>query len=970
MTSAEIRQSFLDFFRSKQHTLVPSSSLMPDSPNLLFTNAGMNQFVPIFLGQKPADVSKWGGAVPALDTRAADTQKCIRAGGKHNDLDDVGLDTYHHTFFEMLGNWSFGDYFKREAIQWAWELVVGRWKFPPERLYATVYAPEPGDPAEFDTEARDLWAELFQSAGLDPNVHIVNGNKKDNFWMMGDTGPCGPCSELHMDLTPAGDTRGSLVNAGDARCIEIWNLVFIQFNANADGSFSPLPARHVDTGMGFERVTSIIQGTKNFTDFESAQVSNYETDIFRPIFDEIERLSGLKYGSTLPRAGSTGETKQELIDVAFRVIADHIRTLSFAIADGIQPGNTDRNYVLRRILRRAVLYGRSLGFHEPFFYKLTDVLARTMGDVFPELRTHHTHVRHVLQIEEEAFNKTIDRGIRMFEAEVFSNALAAAAHADGLAMIRSSQAFYVPDGAGARSEEVAMEEIAFRRGNETVASFLASELLAGRWRDTLKTPPIVSGEDAFRLYDTYGFPLDLTELMARERGLGIDRDRFEALMNEQRERARAAQKKEIISVEDAVSGESAEFVGFDTLVSDATVRQVLRKGDDTFITTDRTPFFAEMGGQVGDTGWIEIGADLYEVTATVKRGNSILLKTQSDFPDTAGHVTLRVDADRRAAIQRHHTVTHLLHWALHEVVDRNASQKGSQVTPEKLTFDFNSAALTPEQVRDVERLVNERILENNAVWWTEVPYSEVRNQPQIMQFFGDKYGETVRVVQIGGTEEGLDGFSMELCGGTHARATGEIGLFRIVSEGAIAAGVRRIEAVAGLPAYVGSTTDAGRLLGIAGRLNAPIAEIEKKLDGLLASQKELEKQLRAMRQKAAAGTAQQLIGTAETISGIPWISAALPDHDGDALQSIADALKTQFDGIVVLIGTSSGAVAMVATVGKSHTSKVQAGKLIQAMAPHVDGKGGGRPDAARGAGKNPAGVASALEAARALVTNG
>ncbi len=440
---------------------------MPDSPNLLFTNAGMNQFVPIFLGQKSADVSKWAGAVPGSDTRAADTQKCIRAGGKHNDLDDVGLDTYHHTFFEMLGNWSFGDYFKKEAIEWAWELVIEKWKFPPKRLYATVYSPDKtkNDPSEFDQEAWNHWAEKFKSVGLDPKIHIVNGNKKDNFWMMGETGPCGPCSELHIDLTPEGNTEGRLVNKGDARCMEIWNLVFIQFNANPDGTFSPLPAKHVDTGMGFERATSIIQGTKGLKDFASAKISNYETDIFRPIFDALEKLSGKKYGSTLPNAASTqpgdvplktsgelpcsGEievtgpaahsgapcddddeantpetavgsaepsAEQIALDIAFRVIADHIRTLSFAIADGIQPSNEGRGYVLRRILRRAVRYGRTLGFHEPFFYKLVDVLAETMGDVFPEIRAKKRSVQDVIRVEEEAFNKTLDQsGIQIVQ---------------------------------------------------------------------------------------------------------------------------------------------------------------------------------------------------------------------------------------------------------------------------------------------------------------------------------------------------------------------------------------------------------------------------------------------------------------------------------------------------------------------------------------------------------------------------
>src|SRR5213595_2176905 len=408
MTSAQIRQSFLDFFREKQHTVVPSSSLLPDAPNLLFTNAGMNQFVPIFLGQQKA---------PWKPPRVADTQKCIRAGGKHNDLEDVGLDTYHHTFFEMLGNWSFGDYFKKEAIEWAWQLVVDRWKFPAQRLYATVYKPRPGEPSEFDQEAHDHWARLFQDADLDPKIHVVSSGKADNFWMMGDTGPCGPCSELHVDLTTAGDTRGALVNKGTAECIEIWNLVFIQFNANADVGFGPLPQRHVDTGLGLERTSAIIQGTKNSTEFSGA-VSNYETDIFRPIFDELEKLSGKKYESTLPKHGTASESDQEKIDIALRVIADHIRALSFAIADGIIPSNEGRGYVLRRILRRGVRYGRSLGFHEPFFFKLVDVVAKTMGDVFPEIRAQESRVREVIRREEEAFNKTLDRGIELFEREL------------------------------------------------------------------------------------------------------------------------------------------------------------------------------------------------------------------------------------------------------------------------------------------------------------------------------------------------------------------------------------------------------------------------------------------------------------------------------------------------------------------------------------------------------------------------
>jgi alanyl-tRNA synthetase len=902
MTSAQIRQSFLDFFHERQHTIVPSSSLLPDSPNLLFTNAGMNQFVPVFLGQKPADVSKWAGAIPGSDRRAADTQKCIRAGGKHNDLDDVGLDTYHHTFFEMLGNWSFGDYFKKEAIDWAWELVVDRWKLPPARLYATIYSPAAGDPASRDAEAWDFWAEKFRSVGLDPTVHIVNGNKKDNFWMMGDTGPCGPCSELHVDLTPAGDTRGALVNKGTAECIEIWNLVFIQFNANPDGTFSPLPAQHVDTGMGFERIASIIQGTKNLTDFATARISNYETDIFRPIFDEIERLSGKAYGSTLPASGSTGDTEQEKNDVAFRVIADHIRTLTFAIADGIQPGNTDRNYVLRRILRRAVRYGRSLGFREPFFYKLAGVLARTMGEVFPELRARQKHIEQVLKLEEESFNKTLDRGIELFH------------------------------------EEVAR----------------------------LEPGSPISGAFAFRLYDEQGFPLDLTALMAREIGLEVDTAGFEALMEQQRSRARAARKTKVITLSEVETTTPTRFTGYEALEAKAQVLEVLTINDRTAVILDTSPCYAEMGGQVGDTAELTGSGQLWRVTNTQKSGNTWLhLLDSADAPAVGVEVGIAVTPSRRAAIQRHHTVTHLLHWALHEVVSHEATQKGSSVTPEKLTFDFNSPALTAQQVRDIEQRVNERILENTGVTWTEVAYADVRGRPDIMQFFGDKYGDIVRVVQIGGTGH-LDGYSMELCAGTHTRHTGEIGLFRILGESAIAAGVRRIEAVAGLESAALAAHEAGRLQLIANLVNAPVAEIEKKIESLLEHQKALERALKAARTREAASRAKELAVTAESVSGVPFLSAHLGAVDGDYLQAVLDALKPTFEGVVVLAGSANNAVALAASVSPAFTSKVQAGKIIQSIAPLVGGKGGGKPDSARGGGKDVSKISEALEKARSL----
>jgi alanyl-tRNA synthetase len=1005
MTSSQIRQSFLDFFKSKQHTIVPSSSLMPDSPNLLFTNAGMNQFVPIFLGQKKPDVSKWAGVLPGLDTRAADTQKCIRAGGKHNDLDDVGLDTYHHTFFEMLGNWSFGDYFKKEAIDWAWELVIEIWKFPPSRLYATVYSPNKSqnDPSEFDQEAWNYWAEKFRSVGLDPKVHIVNGNKKDNFWMMGETGPCGPCSELHVDLTPAGDTKGSLVNKGDARCIEIWNLVFIQFNANPDGTFSPLPAKHVDTGMGFERVASIIQGTRGLKDFANAKISNYETDIFRPIFDALEKLSEKKYASTLPGSASVGvvsapeaplktsgeapsdiieiekgdygthpgppcgeesepadisatpSAEQVALDIAFRVIADHIRTLSFAIADGIQPGNTDRNYVLRRILRRAVRYGRTLGFREPFFYKLVDVLADTMGNVFPEIRAKKKQVQETIQREEEAFNKTLDRGIERFYALL-------------------TQAIYfqlMPLTAGKRYDVVWKTLEAGQVGPEERPYFkvdLEKDFLPVLRNHGLPHP-IYPGGAAFELYDTYGFPLDLTELMAREMGLTVDKEGFEKLMEEQRARARAAQKKEVISLSQIETATPTKFVGYDSLSTEAKVLEVVGVKDKTAVVLDNSPLYAEMGGQVGDTGEISERSQIWRIANTQKSGNTWLhLIEGGEAPAVGMSVTLTVEKPRRNAIQRHHTVTHLLHWALHEVVSKEASQKGSFVGPDKLTFDFNSAALTPQQVADIENLVNERVLENAGVSWPEVPYADIKGRKDVMQFFGEKYGDMVRVVQIGGHAQKLDGYSMELCGGTHTRATGEIGLFRIVGESAIAAGVRRIEAVAGLEAYRRATDEVSLIKTLAGKVNSPVHELDKKIEALLSHQKELEKQLKSAQQREASNVASRLLEEIQTINGVPAIIHNLGGVDGDFLQAVADSLKGRFKGVVVLGGGSqTDSVALIAAVTPEYTAKIQAGKIIQQIAPIVGGKGGGKPDNARGGGKDASKLDEALAKAMSLL---
>jgi len=899
ISGSEIRQQFLDFFQSKRHTIVPSSSLMPDAPNLLFTNAGMNQFVPIFLGQQKS---------PYDPGRAADTQKCIRAGGKHNDLEDVGLDTYHHTFFEMLGNWSFGDYFKKEAIDWAWELITEVWKFPKERLYATVYMPDKdaGDPADFDQEAYDFWKVKFEAAGLDPRVHIVNGNKKDNFWMMGETGPCGPCSELHMDLTPKGDSKGSLVNADSALCIEIWNLVFIQFNANADGTYSDLPAKHVDTGMGFERVTAIMQCTRNFTDF-TKPISNYDTDVFAPIFEKLKAISGKTYTGTVPKAGSSGETDQEKIDVAFRVIADHIRTLSFAIADGIVPGNNDRNYVLKRILRRAVRYGRTLGLEKIFFCDLVDVLVDGMGDVFPELKSRSEFVVNTIRTEEESFNRTLDRGIELFNDEASRQKASGASRLDG--------------------------------------------------------------DFAFKLYDTYGFPLDLTELMAREIGLGVDNARFDELMEEQRERARKARKSEVIEVTDLGDLPATQFNGFESLYTNTVVKEVVSVGGRTAVVLDRSPFYAEMGGQLGDSGTINSEERTWNVLNTIKANDTWLhlIDKTDTLPEVGAEVEVSVDVARRHALERHHSVTHLLHWALHEVVSKDATQKGSYVGPEKLTFDFNSSALKAGQVSDIERLVNERIVENAPISWGELPYDEVKEREDVMQMFGEKYGDKVRVVQIGGHAGSLDGYSMELCGGTHTRATGEIGLFRVVSEAASSAGVRRIEAIAGLEAYNTARADMELIHRLAGKINSPIGEFEKKFEAMISQQKDLEKKLRAMKQKQSAETARALIEKAGEIGGKKVILEDMGDEDGDFLQAVAESLKAEFEGVVLLIGNTGGNLALVAAVHPSLTKQVRAGDIIKEVAPVVGGRGGGRPEMARGGGKDASRIGEALEKAAQML---
>lgn len=905
MTSAEIRQSFLDFFASQGHTIVPSSSLLPDSPGLLFTNAGMNQFVPIFLGDKTADVSKWAGARPAKDTRAADTQKCIRAGGKHNDLEDVGYDTYHHTLFEMLGNWSFGDYFKKESLTWGWTLLTKVWGIPAKRLFATVYAPKPGDPSEFDHEANAIWTELFKAEGLDPAIHIVHGNRKDNFWQMGDTGPCGPCSEIHFNLLESDDEiegrKG--VNSSSPRCIEIWNHVFIQFNANADGSFSPLAAKHVDTGMGFERVAGIHATTKGFKDF-SPEPSNYNADVFAPLFAKVTALSGKTYTGTVPTKRE-GLSEQENIDIAFRVLADHARTISCSIADGIMPGNEGRNYVIRRILRRGILYGTKLGLKTGFFEQLVAPVVESLGTVFPELVERQEFICKVIRAEEESFGRTIERGLAIFNKAA----------------------------SGAKE---------------------------------------ISGVAAFELYDTYGFPLDMTQLLATERGLVVDAAGFEAEMEKQRARGRASTVKEIVVA--ATEGETVDqkpttFVGYDSLTAETTLIDIVKTEKDTYLVFDASPFYAEMGGQLGDTGTATINGQTIQITDTIKDKSGRHLHRVASGADLKSEIlnlksasTLTVDAARRRAINRHHTATHLLHWALRKVIGTHVRQAGSLNTPDRLRFDFaHFEAVTPAQLREIETLVNERILENATVTSYETEFDK---KPEgTLAFFGEKYGKTVRVVDAGG-------YSRELCGGTHVSTTGEIGLVKIVSEGAVAAGTRRLEAVAGQAAYDHVAALEAQLTATAAKLGVPQAQLEQKLDSLLAQKAEVDKKLKAFEQRAAAALASELAAKAVDKDGLPHVSAVVTVEAPEALREIGSQVLAKLgEGVVVLgaaFGTEKVSLVAFASPGAIKAGH-QAGKIISALTAQLGGKGGGKPDFARGGGKDVAKVDAALAEARKLI---
>jgi alanyl-tRNA synthetase len=885
MKAAEIRQSYFDFFASKEHKIVPSAPVVPlDDPTLLFTNAGMNQFKPYFLGL----------AQPS-SRRIADTQKCIRVSGKHNDLEETGHDTYHHTFFEMLGNWSFGDYYKKEAITWAWELFTQVWKLPKERLYATVYGGDDVVPA--DEEAAELWRTCTD---ID-HSHILKGSRADNFWMMGETGPCGPCSEIHIDLTPDA-SGGPLVNESSPLVIELWNLVFIQFNAEEDGSLRELPAKHVDTGMGFERACAVIECTKGGTVFDGA-VSNYDTEVFQPIIRKLREMSGASY--------TPGQSSDES-SIALRVCADHIRMISFSIADGAIPSSDGRGYVVRRLLRRASRYGRKLGLVEPFLYKLVQVLADTMGDTFPELREQQSKIEMLIQAEEKSFNQTLDRGLHLFEGEA----------------------------------------------------------------QNLEQGSVFPGDVAFKLYDTYGFPLDLTQAMARERDMTVDEPRFQILMEEQRQRARAAQHKVVVSAEDReLELPATPFSGFAVTEESTRVAAVIEHTGQLAVVLDSTPFYAEKGGQMGDTGYLDIGGQKFEVVDTRHQEGVIfhlLTPGQNHAAISEGASALAVvNRERRRQIERHHTATHLLHHALRELLGKDVRQQGSLVAPDRLRFDFTHfQQVKASELATIERIVNEMILENDAVSYFEIPYKD--KPDSIIAFFGDKYGETVRVVKVGGQGTGLletpifDGYSMELCGGTHTRHTGELGYLSISAESAIAAGVRRLEAVSGTSFMQRHRGEQELLSKIGAMLSCAPAELEKKVAQMLEHSKELERKLRSASQSEASNLAQTLLRSQRTVGDIPVIVETVDQGTPEQLRLLVDGLRDHFQGIAVLATIAEGKVSLLAYVSPDWVKKgFHAGKLVNELASKVGGKGGGRPDLAQAGGKDtnllPAALASVEE---------
>lgn len=876
-TAKEIRAEFLAHFEKLGHRIVPSSPVVPHGdPTLLFTNAGMNQFKDVFLGTGKRDFK-----------RAADTQKCIRVSGKHNDLEEVGVDTYHHTFFEMLGNWSFGDYFKREAIKWSWDLLVNTWGLDKNRIYATVFGGDAKDGLGPDEDSEKIWPEVTGIA----KDHVLRFGRKENFWEMGETGPCGPCTEIHYDRGPGTCDKQNLpshvcaTNAGCARFIELWNNVFIEFNRNEDGTLSTLPAQHVDTGMGFERITAVLQG----------KTSNYDTDCFTPIFRALEKMTGKTY---------TGSMNQ--VDIAFRVIADHVRTLSVAFADGALPSNEGRGYVLRRILRRAARFGRQgLDQKEPFISKLVPAVVDILGDVFPEVRARQDHIQILIDSEEKAFLVTLDRGLALYA---------------GLA------------------------ERVKKTGSKTI-----------------------SGEQAFDLYATFGFPRDLVELMAREDGFVVEASGWDRAALAHREASRAAgtfahkvsqQELEGLPATKTVFYRDAEGQSGDGTSADGKIVKLIQK---TALVLDKTPFYAESGGQVGDTGQISGDGFVFRVDDTQKYGDVVahIGELTVGSPDKLpARVTATVDVARRRAVMANHTGTHLLHWALRKVLGPHATQQGSLVAPDRLRFDVtHSKAITADEIEEIERLVNARIVVNDPLRTTVEDLAAAKSRG-VTALFGEKYENTVRVVDIGG-------YSTELCGGTHCRATGDIGAFVVVSEAAVQAGVRRIEAVTGVAAVARMQEDRRLLRELSTALKVKPQEIPTRVEALQKEIKDLKKSGDKAMAQDVASTAKELLAAAKSVGGARVIVARV-DLPGGELAGVADILRNGHDAVCgFLASTANDKVTLVAFASKDLLGRgVHAGNVAKAAAPIVGGGGGGRPEFAQAGGKDAAKVDDALEVAR------
>ncbi len=888
LTAAQIRSSFIDFFVKKGHTFVPSWPVVPIADDtLLFTNAGMNQFKDVFLGTGSREYK-----------RAANSQKCIRAGGKHNDLEDVGTDTYHHTFFEMLGNWSFGDYFKAEAIEWAWELLTKVWNIDPSRLHATYFQGDQNEGLAADTEAMNLWRKFL------PDERIHKGNKKDNFWEMGETGPCGPCSEIHYDGTL--DKSGAeFINTDNSNVIEIWNLVFIQYNRDAAGQLTPLPAQHVDTGMGLERVTRILQGKQ----------SNYDTDLFVPILEAIGKLCNQEYTAGLDKKA----------DIAFRVIADHLRTLAFAITDGCMPSNDGRGYVLRRILRRAARFGRTLDMHEPFIYKLVDVVVNLMGQAFGEIKQRAELVKTVIKSEEESFGRTLDRGLEIFAAAA----------------------------------------------------------------EKAKSNGVISGQDAFQLYDTFGFPLDLTQLMAREANLSVDTEGFEKFMDQQRQRARASQKSSsfISVVADAklpVTDDSAKYnsdrirtkiAGFIDQAGCKT-SGALAIGDDAAVILEKTCFYAESGGQVGDKGIIKSSSGEFAVQATEKIADCIVHrgKLVKGSMQVGDEVDAIVDESRRQS-RSNHTATHLLQWALQQVLGRHVAQQGSLVCPEYLRFDFTSPkALKPQEIKEVEKLVNEKIRQNLPVTCAVLPIEQAKKLGA-MALFGEKYGSTVRVIAVGAPDEKnlSPAFSREFCGGTHVDNTGKIAGFKIIKEESISAGIRRITALAGsaLLDYFAAQGDV--IEQLCQTFKAKAEELPARVNKLIDENKKLAKQLKSAPLQSGTNfldKARQLLSQAESVGTTVIVVSKIDFVPVEQVRTAIDMIKSKAVSAAVVFGMAEGSdkVTLLAAVTDDLVKKgLSAGDLVKEIAPIVAGAGGGRPQMAQAGGKDPAKLDDALARATELI---